>query len=100
MSLPPEHPLASRRRPPAFRPSFTLALLYLVGFFFLFAFLLILPELLAVLRDSPPGPDQQRIAEQVAREAFAPRALYAVVLSVTCVGLGSYLRILPGVRRP
>jgi len=100
MPLPPDHPLASRRRAPAFRPSFTLAVLYLIGFFFLFAFLLILPELLAVLRDVEPGPEQQRVAEQVARDAFAPRAVYAVVLSLASVGLGSYLRILPGLRRP
>jgi hypothetical protein len=100
MSFGPDHPLASRRRAPAFRPSFTLAVVYLLAFFFLFAFLLILPELLAVLRDVEPGPEQERVAQQVAREAFAPRAPYAVLLALASVGLGSYLRVLPGLRRP
>jgi hypothetical protein len=99
VSLPPDHPLYARRRTPVFRPSFTLALVYLLVFFMLYAFLLIMPELLAVLRDLPPGPEQQRVAEEVAREVFAPRALYAVLLSVGSVGLGSYLQVLPGLKR-
>ncbi len=99
MSHPPDHPLPARRQPPAFRPSFTLALVYLVAFFVVFAFLLIMPELLAVLRDVPPGPEQERIAQQVAQKAFAPRAIYALALALAAVGLGSYLKLLPGLKR-
>ena len=99
MSLPPDHPLYGRRRAPAFRPSFTLALVYLFAFFVVFSFLLIMPELLAVLRDVPPGPEQQQVAQETARRAFAPRAVYALGLSLAAVGLGSYLQVLPGLKR-
>jgi hypothetical protein len=100
MSLPPDHPLAGRRRAPAFRPSFTLSIFYLIAFFFLYAFLLTMPELLSLLRDMEPGPEQQEAAERVVREAFGPRIIYAVLLAVGSVGLGSYLQILPGLKRP
>ena len=63
MSTSPDAPLP-RRKPPVLRPSFTLALLYLAGFFLLFSLLLILPELLPVLNRVPPGPEQQRLAEE------------------------------------
>lgn len=99
MSLPPEHPLHARRRPPAFRPSFTLALVYLFAFFLVYAFLLIMPELMTVLRDVPPGPEQERLAREAAREAFAPRFLYALGLALASLGLGSYLGVLPGMKR-
>ena len=97
---PEQHPLLSRRRAPAFRPSFTLALLYLGAFFVLFAFLLILPDLLAVLRDIPPGPEQEQMAREVARQAAKPRLLWAVGLALGAVGLGAYLQVLPGLKRP
>jgi len=74
-------------------------MLYVVVFFVLYALLLILPELMHVLADVPPGPEQQELAEQVAREAARPRVAYAVVLAVATVGLGSYLKILPGLRQ-
>ena len=98
MSTSPDAPLP-RRKPPVLRPSFTLALLYLAGFFLLFSLLLILPELLPVLNRVPPGPEQQRLAEEVAREAVRPRLLPALLLALCAVGLGSYLRLLPGLRR-
>jgi len=82
-----------------FRPSFTLALVYVVAFFTLYAVLLILPELLRVLAEVPPGPEQQEIAEQVAREAARPRIAYAMALALLSVGLGSYLKILPGLKQ-
>jgi len=75
-----------------------MTLLYLAGFFVLFTFLLILPELMDVLSHVPPGPEQQRIAEQVAREAARPRLLPGLVLALGAVGLGTYLRVLPGLR--
>lgn len=96
---PGEHPILSRRRPPAFRPSFTLALLYLAVFFFVFAFLLVMPELVGVLRDVPPGPEQQAIAERAVREVAGPRTLWALLLALAALGFGSYLRVLPGMKR-
>lgn len=97
---PQEHPILSRRRAPVFRPTFTLALLYLAGFFAVFVFLLVLPELLTVLRDVPPGPEQERVAREMVQAVAAPRLPWAVALAVAAVGLGSYLKVLPGLRRP
>ena len=70
------------------------------GFFLLFAFLLILPELLSVLRDVPSGPEQERIARELAQRAAALRLLWAVGLALAAVGLGAYLQVLPGLKRP
>ena len=97
---PQEHPILSRRRAPVFRPSFTLAVLYLGGFFLVFAFLMILPELLSVLRDVPPGPAQEQIAREVAQRVAGPRLLWAVGLALAALGLGAYLQVLPGLKRP
>lgn len=86
----------SKRRPPVFRPSFTLALVYVLVFFTLYALLMILPELLRVAAEVPPGPRQQEVAAEIARKAAAPRLPYAAAAALLSVGLGSYLRILPG----
>lgn len=90
--------LPPRRRPPAFRPSFTLSALYMAGFFFLFAMLFVMPELLRVLREVPPGPEQQAIAQEAAAAAARPRLIYAVLAALATVGLGAWLQILPGLR--
>ncbi len=74
-------------------------MLYVAGFFFVYALLLILPELLRVLAEVPPGPEQERIASEVAQRAAAPRLLWAVGLALAAVGLGSYLQVLPGLKR-
>jgi hypothetical protein len=99
VSLPPEHPLSQRRRAPVFRPSFTLALLYLALFFGVYAFLLVMPELIAVLRDVQPGPEQQEIAQRAAREAFRPMLPWALLLALGTLALGAWLDVLPGLRR-
>lgn len=100
MPLPPEHPLAGRRRAPAFRPSFTLALLYLAVFFGVYALLLAMPQMLAVLRDVAPGPEQEQIAREAVREAFRPKVVWALLLAIATLGLGAWLQVLPGLRRP
>jgi hypothetical protein len=74
--------------------------LYLVGFFVLYALLLILPDLLDVLAQVPPGPEQEAIAREVAREAAAPRLLPAFALALVTAALGAYYRVLPGLRSP
>ena len=86
------------RRPPAFRPHFTLGLVYLVVFFIIFALLLILPSLLDVLAQVPPGPQQEQAAYEIAREGARPRVYTAIALSVATVVLGTYYRILPGMK--
>lgn len=86
------------RRPPVFRPHFTLGLVYLVVFFLLFAFVLILPSLLDVLAELPPGPQQEQAAYEIAREAARPRIFAAFALSVATVVVGTYYQILPGMK--
>ncbi len=101
MSLPPDHPLSARRRAPPFRPSFTLALLYVAAFAVLYAFLFILPDLIPVLRDVPPGPAQEQIAREVAQKAFAPGYAYIpLVLALVTVAVGARFEFLPGLRSP
>ncbi len=82
--------------PPPFRPRFTIGLFYLVVFFFLFSFLQVLPGLIEVLSSMPPGPEQEREAARVARQSVRPLA--SVALSLGATSLGSYFRVLPGMR--
>ncbi len=83
---------------PVFQPRFTLMLLYLALFFFLFAFLLILPDLLDVLASMPPGPDQERAATEVARRAMAGKTIPVFLMALAAAGVGAYYRVLPGMR--
>lgn len=64
-------------------------------FFFLFAFLQILPDLVALL-GRPPGPEQEEAARQAARSGTSPLA--SALLALIATSLGSYYRILPGMR--
>jgi len=75
-----------------------LSLLYLAAFFVLFCFVLMGPELYDVLSTVPTGPEQQRLAEEVARDTIGPRLPAALVLSLLAVGLGGYYERLPGLR--
>ena len=94
-----EHtPLPPRPREASFHPRFLLTILYLMGFFFAAALLLILPELLEVLAEVPPGPEQQEIAKQAAQRAVGPRLLPALIISVLATAAGTYLEVLPGLR--
>jgi hypothetical protein len=87
-----------------FRPRFTLTILYLAFFFFLFGLLFALPELLQEARDLGPGPDELTPEElararDTVREALKGGRLFvALGLAVIATGLGSYARLLPGLR--
>ena len=84
------------RRPTLkFRPRFSIGIAYLVGFFFLFAFLQILPDLVGLL-DLPPGPEQERAAQELAQERSDP--LTSLLLAVLATSIGGYYEILPGRR--
>ncbi|MCZ6464331.1 MAG: hypothetical protein O7A09_08320 [Proteobacteria bacterium] len=85
-------------RTPSFTPRFTLVILYLFVFFMATSLLLILPDLMDVLAEVPTGPEQQRVAEERARAAMSGRLLPAFFLAVVGVGLGTYYRVLPGLR--
>ncbi len=86
------------RRPPSFTPRFTLVILYLFAFFMATSLVLILPDLMDVLAELPPGPDQQQVAEERARAAMSGRLLPAFIIAVAAVALGTYYRVLPGLR--
>jgi len=87
-----------RKTGAAFQPRFTLSILYLFGFFFLYCLLLASPSLIGVLRDVPPGPEQQVIAEKVVRERVRPHLWIAVLLSAATTTLGAHYELLPGLR--
>ncbi len=76
-----------------FRPRFTIGILYLGVFFFFFAFLQIMPDLIQLL-ELPPGPDQEIAAKELARKKSNP--LLSLILSVVATGAGAYYEILPG----
>ena len=80
------------------RPRFTLALLYFLGFFFVYCFALVAPALWDVLVDMPPGPAQQHEAERVAQEAARGKIGLALVAAIATVGLGAWRGLLPGTR--
>ncbi|MFP6641090.1 MAG: hypothetical protein VCC04_12665 [Myxococcota bacterium] len=91
----PDHSKDGRRPQHKFRPRFSIGMIYLVGFFFLFAFLQILPDLVGLL-DLPPGPEQERAARELAREHSDP--LTSLLLSVLATSVGGYYQVLPGLR--
>jgi hypothetical protein len=99
----PEAP-SRRGRRPVFRPRFTLTLLYLAFFFFLFGLIFSLPDLLEGARHLGPGPEELTPEElararDTGREALAGgRLLVALGLAVIVTGLGAYARVLPGLR--
>ena len=87
-----------RRRAPSFRPRFTIGIAYLVGFFFLYAILLLIPAMTDVLANVAPGPEQEEIAKEVAQRTFRPLLPVAAGLSLISTLLGAFFEILPGLR--
>jgi hypothetical protein len=78
------------------RPRFTLGMLYLFGFFFLFCLVLVLPALFEVFRSMPPGPEQQQAAHEAAREAAGGKLGLAFALATAATGIGMFRGWLPG----
>ena len=91
-------------RPPPFRPSFTLLLLYVGGFFLCYAMLFALPDLIAAYRELPPSnaplaPEELERAKQTSREALGGgKLLISLLAALATAGLGLWRRVLPGVR--
>jgi hypothetical protein len=88
---------------PAFRPAFTLLMLYFFAFFVFFAVLLALPALLDGMQTLPPAKtlEEERAAgAEIAKHAVEGKLFFAVIASFVATGIGSYARILPGVKRP
>jgi len=88
----------------AFRPRFTLTLVYLLGFFLLYAMAFALPDLIAGAGELGPGPgelspEEEARARDIARTALGGgRLLIAVGASILTVGFALWRRVLPGVR--
>lgn len=85
-----------RPRRATLKPRFTLSLLYFFIFFMLYCLLLVSPALFEVARTMPPGPEQQEIAREVAKEAIQPRLWMAALAAIVTTGLGLYAGVLPG----
>jgi hypothetical protein len=83
-----------------FQPRFTLSLFYLVGFFFAFALILVVPQLLDAFQQLPPGTEEEQlaVAREVASEAIRPRLWLAIAASVAATALGIHFDVLPGMR--
>jgi hypothetical protein len=87
-----------RRRTPTLRPRFTLLILYLFAFFFLFCLILVGPALWEVLHSMPPGPEQGAAARDAARQAAQGKLLLAFFLATAATGIAGYRGWLPGTR--
>jgi hypothetical protein len=87
-----------RSRPPTFQPRFTLGLFYLFAFFALYCLLAVSPELYQVMRALPPGPEQERAAQEIARIAIRPRLPFALLGALVTVLAGARSGLLPGLR--
>ena len=81
------------------QPRMTLGIVYVLVFFFLYALALAGPALHQVLVSMPPGPEQEAMAEEVAREAVRGRLGIALVASLLTVAGAGYAKLLPGIRR-
>lgn len=92
-----------RPRPPVFQPRFTLGLLYLFGFFFLFCLLIAAPPLWELWRTLPPGAeqDEQALAQaaELARGSVRPRLWLALAAALVTTALLSWTGRLPGTGR-
>ena len=82
----------------AFRPRFTLTILYFFAFLLLFSAALVAPALLAVLHGMPPGPEQEAAAREAARVALGPRLPIAALAALATTAVGVVARVLPGFR--
>ncbi|TDI25757.1 MAG: hypothetical protein E2P06_04070 [Acidobacteria bacterium] len=89
-------PAQSRR--PTFRPRFTLGIFYLLGVFFLYAMLLVMPEMIQALKTIPPGPEQQEAVTNMLQANMRPRLGIALVAAIATVLGGAVKGCLPGLR--
>jgi len=87
-----------RKKGGAFEPRFTLSILYLFGFFFVYCLLLVSPTLLEIIESVPTGPEQEEAARVAAQAAIQPRFWIAIVAASLTTVLGAHYRVLPGMR--
>lgn len=91
------------RPPPVFQPRFTVGLLYLCVFFFLYALLIVAPPLWEMWQSLPAGAeeDEEALARagELARRTVQPRLWIALAAALLSTGIGSYAGLLPGTGR-
>jgi hypothetical protein len=80
------------------RPFFTLAIVYVFGFWFLYLFAFAAPTLWEIQNAMPDGPEKQRAAEEATRAVLEGRVLPALLLSLATVVLAAWAKKLPGFR--
>ncbi len=93
-----------RRPTPPFRPTFTLLLLYFALFFFGFAIVALLPDLVAAFRELPPGegalaPEELAQAREAARRGIQGKLGWVFGLAAATTGALAWSGSLPGLRR-
>jgi hypothetical protein len=88
----------------AFRPRFTLTIVYFFAFLLLFCAALAAPALYEVSQAIPGGPDPDAAAYdagyEAARRVVGPRVLLAALAALATTAVGVSARLLPGFRRP
>ena len=97
MAAPPHR----RLPPPQLQPRFTLGILYVLGFFFLYCLAFVTPALLELLETLPPDLSEEEAnarGAEVAQRIVQPRLLAALAAAILTTGLGIWRRILPGYR--
>ena len=82
------------------RPRFALGMIYVMAFFALYCVALITPQLWHVLQTVPTGPEQERVAQELAKRAIQPRLLLALGLAIGTTAIGMAKGWLPGTRPP
>ena len=86
-----------------FQPRFTVMLLYLVALSFVYCFAIASPILFRFYQigsAGTAGPQEQAMLAEAMREALRGRLWIAVVAAALTTGLGSWARVLPGLRPP
>ncbi len=91
-----EPPPSPARGASRFRPQFTLTLLYVFAFTVIYGVAFVAPSLWEVWRTMPPGPAQQDAARDAAHAAVHLRL--ALLAAIATTALGSWARVLPGLR--
>jgi len=91
-------PQTKRRAPVLPRPFFTLAIVYVLVFWFAYLFALAAPTMLEVRSALPDGPAQERAAMEATRNALDGRVTPALLLALATVVAGAWTKKLPGFR--
>ena len=85
-----------------FRPNFTISILYLIGFFFLFSILFMIPawnEFTATIPAGTSDTEAQAMVEEFTRKTFEPLLGWMLVAATAATCLGIFGGFLPWTKR-